>query len=75
MRLTGLLCKAMLVVGATVCVGEIMTFPTSNELGLAFIAFMAVGIAPASADLIGQTFNADISIIGALTQFQCSSER
>jgi hypothetical protein len=55
----------MLVVGATVCVGEIMTFPASNKLGLALIGFMAAGIAPASADLIGQTFNANIEIAGS----------
>src|SRR5215467_13479280 len=43
---------------------EIMAFPASRKLGLALIGFMAVGIAPASADLIGQTFNANIEIIG-----------
>ena len=43
---------------------EIMAFPASRKLGLAIIGFMAVGIAPASADLIGQTFNANIEIIG-----------
>jgi len=42
-----------------------MTFPASNKLGLALIGFMAVGIAPASADLIGQTFNANIEITGS----------
>ena len=41
-----------------------MTFPASNKLGL-LIGFMAVGIAPASADLIGQTFNANIEITGS----------
>jgi hypothetical protein len=45
--------------------GTIMTFPASNKLGLALIGFMAVGIAPASADLIGQTFNANIEIMGS----------
>src|SRR5215471_4407202 len=44
---------------------EIMAFPASRKLGLALIGFMAVGIAPASADLIGQTFNANIEITGS----------